>query len=286
MKEKSSLKDRYFKLLVALLIFSPLLSFSQNNILTSTVEEQKTTRPAYLDIALGINFSTFRDFATSPLTYSGSPVYIALSHLDLDIKRESSIGLSYFFGTYESNFNEHKAVSKVNTITLNYLELFQLSKLSSSKINVKVGGQFNSTVNIRNNELLQNNSQGFEVISTLFGSINARLDLSPKKAKRRKITRHLTYRLNIGLINSSYRNGFAYTSQSALLNEDNLFDQYEFQIFSGYRINSKLDYTFWLSNKNAIQFSYLWDAYRTGGNHDEFEMAAHIVKFSLLYNLK
>jgi hypothetical protein len=58
------------------------------------------------------------------------------------------------------------------------------------------------------------------------------------------------------------------------------------QIFKGFRLNSALDYTIFLRNKNAVQLSYLWDAYRTGGHHDNFEMAAHTLNFSLLFGLK
>jgi hypothetical protein len=60
----------------------------------------------------------------------------------------------------------------------------------------------------------------------------------------------------------------------------------ELQIFKGFRLNSALDYTIFLRNKNAVQLSYLWDAYRTGGHHDNFEMAAHTLNFSLLFGLK
>jgi hypothetical protein len=70
------------------------------------------------------------------------------------------------------------------------------------------------------------------------------------------------------------------------LNNDDFFAGYELQIFEGFRLNSALDYTVHLHNKNAVQFSYIWDAYHTGGHHDNFEMAAHILKISLLYGLK
>jgi len=33
---------------------------------------------------------------------------------------------------------------------------------------------------------------------------------------------------------------------------------------------------------NAIQLSYMWDAYSTGGHHDNFEMAAHILNFPFI----
>ena len=243
----------------------------------------KVSRPAYLDISLGIQHATFRDFATSPLFYAGRPIYVALSHIDMDRQRESSFRLSYSFAIFESQIERNKAQSKVNTFTANYLELFELPNISSPKFNIKWGGQLNAIANIRKNKAFGNNSDGFEVIATLFGSIKGTLDLSTKQNKPK---RNLSIGLHIGLINSSYRNGFIYTRQAPLLNQDNINDGYEFRFFSGYRMNSSLDYSFWLKNGNAVQLSYHWDAYQTGSNQERFEMAIHLLKLSLLFNLK
>lgn len=282
-------------ILLLLILNGSIGAFSQSANLDS-LEEQTARRPAYLNIAFGLNISNFRDFATSPLIYTGRPLYTSLSHIDMDEKRASHFMLSYSFGEYKTDFNEHSSQSQVNTVSLNYLELFELKKLSSSKANIKIGGQVNSTVNFRENSELFNNSEGVDIISTVFGSAQVTFDLSRKAEKQgrflfieykaNKRIRSLSYTLNVGLINSSYRNGFAYTSPSAPLNEDDFFAGYEFLIFSGFRMSSSLDYTIYLHNKNAIQFSYIWDAYRTSGHHDNFEMAAHILKFSLLFGLK
>ena len=282
----------YFSSIFLILIhFYSINAFSQ-----SGTTEKKVSRPAYLNIAVGLNISNFRDFATSPLIYSGKPIYTALSHIDINEKRESHFTLSYSFGKYKSNFNQHASESKVNTFSFNYLELFQLKKLSRSKLNIKIGGQLNASVNHRENTELFNNSEGVDIISTLFGSAKAILDLSRTEEKNKKFLfikykankrkRTLSYTLNVGAVNSSFRNGFAYTSPSAPLNDDDFFAGYELQLFKGFRLNSALDYTVFLHNKNALQFSYIWDAYRTGGHHDNFEMAAHIFKLSLLFSLK
>lgn len=287
--EKQSL---YFSSIFLILIhFCSINAFSQ-----SGATEKKVSRPAYLNIAVGLNVSNFRDFATSPLIYSGKPLYTALSHIDMDEKRESHFTLSYSFGKYKSNFNQHASESKVNTFSFNYLELFQLKKLSSSKLNIKIGGQLNATFNHRENTELFNNKEAVDIITTLFGSAKATLDLSRTEEKNKKFLfikykankrkRTLSYTLNVGVVNSSFRNGFAYTSPSAPLNVDDFFAGYELLLFKGFRLNSALDYTVFLHNKNAIQFSYIWDAYRTGGHHDNFEMAAHIFKLSLLFSLK
>lgn len=272
--------------IVLLLLHASLHIFSQNiegiqdSINTETFS--KKSRPAYLDIAVGMQFSTFRDFATSPLFYEGNPIYVSLSHIDMDAKRESGFRLSYAFGNFESQLEENNAVSKVNTLAINYIELFELRRFSSSKFNLKLGGQVNAIANIRDNESFGNNSEGFEVIANLFGSVKGTLDMRRNQGKPKK---NLALGLHLGLVNTSCRNGFIYTRQAPLLNEDNINSGYVFRFFSGYRINSSLDYNFWLKNGNAVQLSYWWGVYKTGGA-DYFEMATHLLKLSLLFNLK
>lgn len=242
----------------------------------------KTVRPAYLEIAIGMQFSTFRDFATSPLFYEGRPIYVSLSHIDIDAKRESGFRFSYAFGKFDNQIESNSSINKVNTLAINYTELFEIPRLSNSRFNFKIGGQVNAIANIRDNESFGNNSDGFEIITNLFGSVKGTLDMNRNQSKQKT---NLAFGLHIGLVNTSYRNGFIYTRQSPLLNQDNINDGYVFRFFSGYRINSSLDYSFWLKNGNAIQLSYWWNIYKTGGAN-AFEMATHLLKLSLLFNLK
>ena len=245
-------------------------------------ELSKSKRPAYLSISVGASGSSFRDFATSPLVYSGRPLYLGLAHLDFDAKRTSSFHLDYSFGEYANDFNDHQSVSKVRTLSMNYLELFQLKSIQSEQWNLQVGGQFNATANHRENTLLQNNGEGVDIIATLFGSVQVTRLLRSKKAQKNN---QLSYTFHTGFINSAYRNGFAYANQSALLNSDEFFDDYQLEIFAGFRLASAIDYTFFLTNRNAFQISYLWDAYHTGKGEGEFEMATHTLKVALLFNL-
>jgi hypothetical protein len=279
---------------IMLLLLVPLVSFSQNESTTLSKKEQRKERPAYIGITSGLSFSSFRDFATSPLTYNGSPLYLSLSRTKVDKKRESEFEFSYAFGNYTKIFNFQFNTSQVKTASLYYSQLYRLDKLSSEQFNVKIGGQFNISRNIRVNESMWNNSVGAEVFPNLAGSIKIIKDISRKEEKDKRFlflkyrlnqrTRNLAFRLNIGLINSSYRNGYAYTRQTIDLNGLNLYEGYQFKLLSGFRLSSSFDYTISLKNKNAIQLSYLWDAYKTGGNLDKFEMASHIFKFTFLFN--
>lgn len=257
-------------------------------------KERRKQIPTYYGIAIGINNSKFRDFATSPLFYNGSALQVALSRLKIGNDRAAEFGFSYDFGSYTSNFNENITSSKVNRVELYYSQLYQVELLPSESFNTKVGFLLNSNGNLRTNEALQNNALGVDIFANLLGSIKLTKDISRKVTKEKRIwffkyklnerKRNLAFRLNLGLMNSSFRNGYVYTGQSSVLNNPQLFDGYNFNFFSGARASSNLDYTRYLKNKNAVRFSYVWDAYSTGGDLDKFEMAHHTLKFTLLFN--
>ncbi|MFK7797238.1 MAG: hypothetical protein AB8E82_07265 [Aureispira sp.] len=262
-------------------MISPLDTYAQVD--TTILPQNNAVHPGYLDIAIGAQYTTFRDFATSPLFYNSTPLYVALSHLTTTTQRESGVRISYAFGKFESPVGASNIVSTVHTFGINYMELFALKKINIPRFNLKVGGQLNATANIRDNKAFGNNRNGFEIISTLFGSVKGIFDTS---GKYKKLKMDVGLGIHIGLLNTAYRNSYIYTQQSPILNQDHDSNGYEFQFFSGYRINSSLDYNFWFNNGNAIQLSYYWDMYSTGARYDKFQMASHTLKLSLLFNLK
>ena len=175
-----------------------------------------------------------------------------------------------------------------------YSQLYIVDKLSSSKTNVKVGGLIDINVNTRMNASFQNNATAYEVIPTVLASVKVTRDVSRTKVKNKKFlfikyklqkrTRNLALRFDVGVVNGSYRNGYAYIGQSSILNDAKVFDGYEFKMFSGFRMSTALDYTISLKNKNKIKLSYLWDAYKTGGDLDKLEMANHTFAVAFLFN--
>jgi len=265
----------------------------KESVLFSKIEVWRL-RPTYIGISFGLNSSVFRDFATSPLFYSGNVPHIAISMLKKDDRRESVLNLTYKFGTLGTNFNDISTFSDVEIFDLFYSKLYAFPKLCPNTFNTKIGFQLQGTELIRYNGSLLNNSYGTEVFLNLMGSIKFTKDISRNEVSERKIwffkyklnekKRDFALRTNVGLINSTFRNGFIYGGQSHVLNDPKQYDGYKFSVFSGFRVSSRLDYTRYLKNRNSVQFSYVWDAFQTGGDLDKIQMANHSLCLTLLFN--
>jgi hypothetical protein len=280
-------------LTLAIILSIPMVCLAQHQDrgLSSNLEEE---RAAFIGITAGISPSRFRDFATSPHIYEGIAGYLALTRLKVYFNKEFEWGISSSIGVHQMDFNEHTESSGRFTLSLWHSQLYPLKLIDSDIWDVKAGGLINVTGNVRFNEAFGNNGLGFEFFPTLFGSAKITRNISRTVGKEVKIlflkyrlnpiNRNLSLRINPGLINSSFRNKFIYLQHSTAIDETKLLEDYKYKIFSGFRIGSAVDYTVIPNNKNAYQLSYLWDAYKTGGNLDKFEMAHHTVKLTLLFN--
>lgn len=269
--------------ILLLLFFSSLSCKAQvENLLDLQAEE---SRPSFLGFASGVSQVSYRDMGTSPLSYLGHPLFFAISHTDVNLRHESTIALAYLFGEFTPQSIHVNTSSFVRNISLDYLELFAWPKISQSPWYIKVGGQWSTNLNLRENPSLFNASKGVDLISSLFGVIQLTLDLGRSSAKAPHLKRMLEGRLGISLVNATYRHGFAYLGQGAILNNDDFLMQYEWRFFSGFRANGLLRYTQIFPSSNAIQFTYKWDAYALRG-YDSLEMAQHALELSFLYRLK
>ena len=109
----------------------------------------------------------------------------------------------------------------------------------------------------------------------------------PFRKKKGPRNQHFSIQLDVGLINTNFRNGYAYTNHTPAYNEpDLLFEDYQFNLFSGIRIRSTVDYILYAKNtKNAIKLSYNWTGVRSGENPDRFALSNGLFSFSLLHRL-
>lgn len=253
-------------------------------------------RRTYLELATGLNLLSYRDFATSPLIYDGPVLAFTVSHLFNSLEKDDTFTFSGSYGETTAEVNDFTVgFSTAFTYRLIYTQLYRINRFSNEEWNIKAGGSLSSVAAVRQNAALRNNQIGFEAFGTLSGSGSVSKDVSRESRKRFKFlfldiplpprARTLTLQFHLPVMNSALRNNFIYTSQSDVVNSDDYLDDYEFRLFSGYRIFTSLQYRLYLKNSNAIQFSYDWDALRSPGDAGVFEMAHHNLTFSLLYNL-
>lgn len=285
------MKHTYYSLLFLLALFccgSPATVMAQSNdaAMTDIKSDEISNKVAkYYGIGIGLNRLVYRDFATSPLFFNGAQLQVALSRLKASDQRETEYEASYGFGLSISSSENNRTSSKTNRLGFTYSQLFRTRFFEKENLHAKVGFLLAGNATFRLNQSLNNNAVGLDMFANAMGSIKLIKTFHRKSAKdnmQRK--RHLAFRLNLGIINSSYRNGYVYADQSALLNDPDIFGGYKFKVFSGYRVSSRLDYTRHLKNNNAIQLSYIWDAYATGGDLDKLQMADHLLKFTLFFN--
>lgn len=286
----------YKRILICLLLILPGVVWSQPDTKPLSLKEQRKQRPLYINMTTGSGISYYNDFATSALTYMGFPIYFSGSLLRSDHMKESELG----FGITEGSnclalAGDDVYYSSFENIELFYGQLYKVNLLSAERLNFKLGWKLHNAFILRSNSDLLNNANGAELFPSLMGSFKVSADLSRRQTVEKKflfiryklnpVKRDLSFGMNIGIVNGVYRNKFAYIGQSDLLNDSKIFDNYQFNILTGFRASTSLDYTVFLNNKNALRCSYVWDVYKSGKQIETFQLANHSLRVSLLFNL-
>jgi len=281
------------RVLVLAFVF-PTFGFAQSEPLSQEPIASPKSKTKYWTFGVGSSFASVRDFATSPLVYRGQTLIVTGAREKTNDKRYMRLGVQYNTGRLVSNFNNNGNSTKISLISASLEQLYAVPKLSSAKQTVKAGGIFRFFSSNRVNSGFQNAALGLEFFSGLGVKILADRDISRTKAKpkkiwflkfkRPKVKRAFSYGLDFGVLNSQYRNGFAYVGQSAVVNDPKIFDVYEFKGLTGLRVNTEIKYTKFLENGNGVQLGYSWEAIRSAKEPEQFEFARHMFKLSFLFN--
>ena len=272
------------------MLFSQLLDAQQKNLTfgidSSYVDEIRTFRELG---GIGLGSVSFRDFATSPLIYSGTAIGFKSSKTKISRDKESKFGVDVLLGLALSSVAKETSVGIIINFDINYSQLYTIEALSTRGWETKVGGALSVLFVNRLNNDLRNNALGFEFFPTLFGSIKTSKDFTrhlPLRKKKGSRHQSISFQLDVGLLNTNFRNGYAYTTHSPFYNGTNIFENHQFNIFSGLRIRSAVDYILYArTTKNAIKISYNWTCVRSGENPDRFTMSNGVVSFSYLYRV-
>jgi hypothetical protein len=273
---------KYLMLLAMVLMGSPVNSQTFDPI---------PGKSKYINLNMGLGLNRLRDYATSPLFYEGIALGYSASLASIRTHKEISTGFSFLNGRLKNDFNDHKAVSSLTSITVHHTRLYQIFRNSPPRWNIKVGGEARILANVRVNQTLMNNALGIEAFPILFGSIRSTWNITRNKTNgsREPKQRSLALSINPGLLGYSLRNGYSYLGISSTINDPGIagiLKDYSVQPFGVTSVNTSLDYTIWLKNKNGWKFSYAWEAYKTRKDFSTFEMASHSLRVAILFNTK
>jgi len=238
---------------------------------------------------IGLGAVSFRDLATSPLIYRGTALSFRAGIIRKNRIVDSNYGIDFLLGGAFASVDKENSRGLIITTDINYSRMYNLRSLGFKGWETRVGG-YGSTLFInRINPDLRNNSVGFEIFSSLYASFKIGKDFSrhlPLRKRKGQRDQHFSVRLDVGLINANFRNGYAYTAHSPFYNGSNLFENHQFNIFSGFRIRTVMDYILYAkTTKNALKISYNWAGALSGENPDRFTMSTGLLSFSYLYRL-
>lgn len=252
----------------------------------------KVLRPCYAGLGIGNNRSSFRDFATSPLFYSGVSRTVSIFVDRPSDKKDMFIQARYGAGTYM--VKGYNSYSDLKSLAARYSMLWKINPISGNKFNIKIGGTFDAWWDFRTNAKLMNNGFGSEMFATFFLSAKVSHPIVFTETKKLWFLkfnpryRNTSFQLNLPVMNNTYRNGYIYSNAAGLdgNSNPNPLKGYEFKAFSGLRLSTTLMYEQAIFNNNILRFTYDWDMLLSGKEYDQFQMANHIFLVSLVLKLK
>lgn len=279
---------------------------AQEQVNNSNVEHNDSLHTKYYTrLSTGITTPIYRDFATSPLFFSGIGLNLSTAWLKHSDSRERIFqlemgGAVMSPNTPESDFIQTGGLSFFGQFNAFYQQLWKLEALSNTQNNIKVGGALVTTQNIRINGALVNNLLGLESIYNLMASAQITRDISRKKEKEinlllfkpvlKPAKRDLRFLFNVGVLNVNHRPGYTYTYNSEMNGTETgpaAWTYYNYQwALNGWRLQTQLEYIKHLPNGNARSWSYVWRAAHVPGRHEAFQMASHQIQFTLFFNSK
>ncbi len=248
----------------------------------------------FTKLSIGASQVQFRDFATSPLVYSGSAVFGDFGSYTVRGTAVTEYGSHFVTGGASDPYGA--AFSSVTAVHLYYGKLYQVAKPFKYG-QIHVGGFLEGTGLLRTNNRLMNNGLGIELAPALYASGKLTRDVSRKRnfvwqpipflsgIRFKERSRTVSFRLNAGLVNGGYRNGYAYSGQSALLNNFELFEDYTYNATAGLRFSGECSLTTELGTKNRIEYSYYFQQFALNG-YDRFEWMQQGIKMSIYFLTK
>ena len=115
----------------------------QTEELEKSKKKLRKDRPKFIGFTFGLNTITLRDFATSPLFYSGITNYFGISSYKSDQTRERDFSFNTSTGILKNNYNNISSFSQILRFDVQYSQLYQLKNWNRYDINTKIGFLYN-----------------------------------------------------------------------------------------------------------------------------------------------
>ena len=285
-------------------LFSSFLGFAhlEND---SAKFEQKPSRKSYFLSGIGFSSVRYRDFATSPLFYRGPGLNFNIGWKWQEEKWEQILGpeLTIAWSSAaapSSQYFQTSTTAIFSSLSLYYHYLRKIDKLCWGKQETKLGGALLLTGNLRYNSDLGNNSLGIELITNLMFSAKISRDLSRRAEKDfhlwfikrtlKPVERHVSFQMNIGLLNMNYRPGYAYVYDAEINGSNTSLFKYNFADYAwkinGWRLGTMIEFHKFRKSGNARKWAYVWEAAHVPGRFEPFQMASHRIQLTLMINRK
>lgn len=291
----------YCYLSILFLLLSTKLLFAGNIAADTIAIKHKANR--YSLRTLAVNYTLFRDFATSPLFYRGGGLSFGHGWLNINNNRERHTELDFLGNitlakTPKSNYFQTATSSFFFAVNGYFHYLQTVKKISKSKNTIRFGGAFLSTQNIRINPGLMNASAGLETFLNLMFSAKIERDISRNtvkdfrllfiKKQLQPVKRKISFQLNAGIINLNRRPGYAYVYDSELNGTKTngikwIFDSYQWSL-NGWRFQTRIEFSKYRPSGNGRKIAYLWDIAHAPGKFEPFQMAIHRIQYTLIIN--
>lgn len=242
----------------------------------------------FLVVGGGITRYKLRDVGVSPLFYDG---WLPVGGIAFPSKKGD--WSSNFYGSFGYGTLKRTELSTYSSTiyAINHGGDL-LKKVWEVKPNVDllVGGAYHGNTNIRNTPAFRNAGSTAETFNTLMASARFELLFDKVKDRRRLLwlipmkpgrrVSKLTYQLNVPILNLSWGPTFSYLDDFT----DGTVDYGQKNEFSlgGFRINSQLNYQYFLKNGNGLQLSYFWDTFSGKEGLGQIEFAQHQVQLGIL----
>jgi hypothetical protein len=251
--------------------------------------------------SIGLSNLSYRDYATSPLFYTGLGVNVGTGWLKRSEKKERLFEMNLSAAPMsasipKSNYLVRPVTSTFAQMSMRYMQLFQLKSLSKPTSNYKIGFALQSSQHFRSNRFLQNNAIGLENISNVMLSGQLIRDVSRKsekkvnllffKSKLKPVKRDLRFQLNVGVFNFNYRPGYAFVYEGYLTSNTKplawTLNNYSWSL-NGWRTQGEVELFTYLEGGNARSWSYVWSAMHVPGRFETFQMAMHQIKYTVFF---